>query len=328
MKVQRLRCSSLTSHARRLTGAIENHHRVSRPRTLSQVAAFTLLFSTFLPSAVEAQDSKQARVEFMERNGKREVVGLYNLTEGLEGTISCSPEKFTGRIIGVKHDSQLPLRVVGITMLTTTGRRVYFNVEQDLYDDFRLSRADMGWVGEFLVEGRGLRVTVIACGASGSVMSLHNAVLADATANSTKSASPLRSTPPPSASSNRPQHESVSRTGTAQIRYGYGGQFGRYDIADTAEAYNGQQLLARAQAIELQDSPGGGPRTLKIRVTHFSASGSITYAGYVYIQAGFGGGRLVREEDVTGGKTEIHDLRHLAVWTLAGPDPLAWWLKV
>ena len=104
----------------------------------------------------------------------------------------------------------------------------------------------------------------------------------------------------------RPSGEAGERNSRSQVlratsfKYNYGGQFGRFDIADEAEAYNGNTLVGRARAIELQDSQTGGPRVLKIEVTHFSASGAAAYKGYVYIQAGFGGGRLVREEDISG----------------------------
>jgi len=57
-------------------------------------------------------------------------------------------------------------------------------------------------------------------------------------------------------------------------------------------------LVGRARAIELQDDPSGGPRIMKIEVTHFSPAGDQVYRGYVYIQAGTG--RVVREEDLSG----------------------------
>lgn len=90
--------------------------------------------------------------------------------------------------------------------------------------------------------------------------------------------------------------------GPTSFKYGYGGEFGPFEIADTAAAYNGGILVGRAQAVTFQESPTGGAKILKIRVTHLSVSGDVIYTGFVYIQAGFGGGTLVREEDVSGRK--------------------------
>jgi hypothetical protein len=87
-----------------------------------------------------------------------------------------------------------------------------------------------------------------------------------------------------------------------RFMYGYEGDFGRFKIADTAEAFSGETLVGKARAIELQDSPTGGAKVLKIEVTHYSVSRQPVYRGYVFIQAGFSGGRLVKEEDVSGTK--------------------------
>jgi len=73
-------------------------------------------------------------------------------------------------------------------------------------------------------------------------------------------------------------------------------------MADTAEALNGDTLVGKAKALELMDTPGGGPKMMKIEVTHYSSSGEPVYRGLVYIQAGFGGGKLIKEEDVSGRK--------------------------
>lgn len=86
------------------------------------------------------------------------------------------------------------------------------------------------------------------------------------------------------------------------IKHGYGGKFGPSDIADTADAYNGDKVVGRARALALQDSPTGGPKTLNIQVTHYSVTGQPVYSGYVLIQAGFRGGTLISVEDISGTK--------------------------
>ncbi len=41
---------------------------------------------------------------------------------------------------------------------------------------------------------------------------------------------------------------------------------------------------------------------MKIEVTHYAQSGKPIYKGYVYIQAGFSGGKLIKTEDISGQK--------------------------
>lgn len=98
------------------------------------------------------------------------------------------------------------------------------------------------------------------------------------------------------------------------FKYGYDGQFGRYNVADTAEAYIGDPsvsngnavLIGKATAIELQESASGGPKVLKIEVAHLSSSGETMYRGYVYIQVGPRGGTLIKEEDISGNKSATY----------------------
>lgn len=104
------------------------------------------------------------------------------------------------------------------------------------------------------------------------------------------------------ASCERQEGQSAKVLMPTRFEYGYGGDLGRYGIADDARAFSGQTLVGKAQSIELQHSPTGGPSVLKIEVTHFSVSERPIYRGYVFIQAGFGGGKLIREEDISGSK--------------------------
>ena len=113
--------------------------------------------------------------------------------------------------------------------------------------------------------------------------------------------------PAPLAPARRSSAESSSTREPTMLRptsfkYGYDGQFGRFDMADTAEALNGDRIVGKAKALELMDAPGGGPKMMKIEVSHYSSEGQPVYRGFVYIQAGFGGGKLIKEERVSGRK--------------------------
>lgn len=105
--------------------------------------------------------------------------------------------------------------------------------------------------------------------------------------------------PEPESSKNSEQTATLRPT---SFKYGYDGEFGRYEMADIAEAYSGNRLVGKARAIELQETPTGGPKMMKIEVTHYSQSGQLIYKGYVYIQAGFSGGKIIKTEDISGKK--------------------------
>lgn len=89
----------------------------------------------------------------------------------------------------------------------------------------------------------------------------------------------------------------------SRFAYDYSGPYGKYEIADSAEAYSGNTLIAKAQLVELMGSPSETKRTLKIKVAHFDAAQRQTYLGYIYVEPAFTTGRLVREEPISGQKT-------------------------
>lgn len=88
-----------------------------------------------------------------------------------------------------------------------------------------------------------------------------------------------------------------------RVAYDYSGPYGRYQIADSAEAYSGKTLVGKAQLMELLGSPSETKRTLKIKIAHFDASQHQTYLGYIYVEPAFTTGRLIREEPISGEKT-------------------------
>jgi len=91
------------------------------------------------------------------------------------------------------------------------------------------------------------------------------------------------------------------RRGASSLKYGYGGQFGIYDIADTASAYNGSTLLAQAKAIRIIEKHPG-PNQIEVEETHYSPAGVVTYQGKLRIRFGFGGGYLEEEIPISGRK--------------------------
>jgi|GEM_PF-6767874 len=85
------------------------------------------------------------------------------------------------------------------------------------------------------------------------------------------------------------------------IKYGYGGKFGRYGIADTASAYEGSTLIAEAVAIRIIEKDPG-PNWIELEETHYSPSGSVIYRGKLFIRFGFGGGQIVQQSTISGRK--------------------------
>lgn len=98
------------------------------------------------------------------------------------------------------------------------------------------------------------------------------------------------------------QQESSGQEYRYKIKYGYEygkGKFGQYGIADTASAYDGSVLIARARAVKIIEK-NPGPNHIEIEETYFNPSGTITYRGKLIFQFGFGGGHLVEEKAISG----------------------------
>ncbi|RMG00737.1 MAG: hypothetical protein D6735_13090 [Acidobacteria bacterium] len=135
------------------------------------IIAITFAICLFGAISISAQNSDEPRAVFANRrNGKPKLIALYNLTDGY----GCPVARFTGTIVHVKYDEELALRVLGITLVTRKGDREYINVDQSLYEEFKLPRAELGWVHTLLAKGRKVRITAFMCGVSGGVMFLHH----------------------------------------------------------------------------------------------------------------------------------------------------------
>ena len=125
-------------------------------------------------AAPPTQDRNQAIAEYAPRGkskSKSRMIRLSNMSEGLEG--DCTLLKYAGVIVGVQYDQETSTNIIGITIQTRDGSRKHINIEQELYDDFRLSRADQGWVYTLLAKGKKVRVSAFACGVSGGVLIAH-----------------------------------------------------------------------------------------------------------------------------------------------------------
>jgi len=105
--------------------------------------------------------------------------------------------------------------------------------------------------------------------------------------------------------------------GDVRITYGYDGQFGNYNIADTAVASLNGQKIAEAKTISIQRNPG--ERT-QVRETHFAESGAVIYTGLLFFSDS-GCSRLEAEMPISGNRR----YRVFSQWPLSvgamGPCP-------
>lgn len=136
------------------------------------------LFVTFEPlqvAAPPAQDRNQAVAEYAPRGKSkaksRMMIRLSNMSETLAG--DCTLLKYVGVIVAVQYDRETSVNIIGITIQTRDGSRQHINIDQKLYDDFRLPSADQGWVYTLLAKGKKIRVSAFACGISGDVLIAH-----------------------------------------------------------------------------------------------------------------------------------------------------------
>ena len=89
----------------------------------------------------------------------------------------------------------------------------------------------------------------------------------------------------------------------SRIIYGYGGQFGGYGIADSAQAFDGSTLLAEAKALRIVEKHPG-PKQIEVEETHYSSVGVVTYRGLLRIRFGLGGGQVEEEVPISGTKEQ------------------------
>jgi hypothetical protein len=101
------------------------------------------------------------------------MVAVYNL---LDDPANCVVRHYSGTIIKVHHDEEYGIRINGFTLLEPRGERNYFNVDQSIYEDFRLVRAEVAWLPTLIAPNKRVRVDAFLCGASGGVAMAHNVI--------------------------------------------------------------------------------------------------------------------------------------------------------
>lgn len=98
---------------------------------------------------------------------------VYNL---VEDPGDCVVRTYAGTIIKIHHDEEFGVRIDGFTLLGPRGERNFMNVEQSIYEDFRLPRSDIGWLPTLIATGNRVRINAYLCGASGGVEIANNIV--------------------------------------------------------------------------------------------------------------------------------------------------------
>ena len=85
----------------------------------------------------------------------------------------------------------------------------------------------------------------------------------------------------------------------SKISYTYGEKFGRYGIADRAQAFDGATLLAEATALRIIET-SSGPNQSEVEEKHYSSPGVVSYRGLLRIRFGFDGGHVDEEIPISG----------------------------
>lgn len=135
--------------------------------TVACKSVLCLMALLTIASAVAAQPRNPASA-----NIKGSVmVSVSNLVDDPTG---CVIRNYTGMIIKVHHDEEYGVRIDGFTLLGPKGERDYFNVEQGIYDEFRLPRSDIGWLPTLIKANNRVKVLAYLCGVSGGVALAHN----------------------------------------------------------------------------------------------------------------------------------------------------------
>ena len=124
-----------------------------------------------LPSVTGAQPRNPAEADVRQTGRTSVMVSVHNL---VDDPADCVLRHYSGTIIKVHHDEEYGIRIDGFTLLGPRGERNYLNVDQSIYEDFRLVRADIGWVPTLIAPNKKVRVDAYLCGASGGVAMAHN----------------------------------------------------------------------------------------------------------------------------------------------------------
>ncbi len=132
------------------------------------VCGFVVVFA---PLVMRAQPRNPAEADIRQNRRTSVMVSVHNL---VDDPADCVLRHYSGTIIKVHHDEEYGIRIDGFTLLGSRGERNYFNVDQSIYDDFRLVRADIGWLPTLIAPNKKVRVDAYLCGASGGVAMAHN----------------------------------------------------------------------------------------------------------------------------------------------------------
>jgi hypothetical protein len=135
-------------------------------------------------SLTNAQPRNPASADIRQRNGKTVMVAVSNLDEDAG---DCVTRHYSGTIIKVHHDAEYGIQIDGFTLLGPRGERNYFNVDQSIYEDFRLPRSDIGWLPTLIATNSKVRVDAHLCGVSGGVAIAQNIISAGAPSINAKS---------------------------------------------------------------------------------------------------------------------------------------------
>jgi hypothetical protein len=122
-------------------------------------------------TGVSSAQENRAWADIGRRNGKTVMFAAYNLSGDPTG---CVVRKFDGTIIKVHYDEEFAMRIDGFT-LSSKGR-TYFNLEESVYDEFKLPRSDIGWLPTLIAVNKKVHVDAHLCGASGGFAIAQNII--------------------------------------------------------------------------------------------------------------------------------------------------------
>lgn len=131
---------------------------------------------TFFATVINIQAQSEVKAEYAPRRaGETRMIALYNLAAGSEEDCP-TPFEYKGTIVKARYDDDLGTKIIGFTIADKNNRRTYFNIDENLYGEFKLPRVDMDWINTLITEGRQVGVLAYGCGASGRVLMAHNIV--------------------------------------------------------------------------------------------------------------------------------------------------------
>ena len=120
------------------------------------------------------QNEKVPTADIETVGSKSKIVALHNLAADYDDDVTCGVSKpCIGTITEVSYDSQFTQRVTGFSVKALDGTKSFINIDQDLYEKFKLSRLELSLIPTLLVKGKKVRIVSYQCGVSGRVEMLH-----------------------------------------------------------------------------------------------------------------------------------------------------------